>query len=54
MRICHRQYFSFYSPKSNIPKIYSPLYMPVVTFDYNEFLDLLGYQIPKDKLIEKP
>jgi len=53
MRICHRQYFSFYSPKSNIPKIYSPLYMPVVTFDYNEFLDLLGYQIPKDKLIEK-
>jgi hypothetical protein len=27
--------------------------MPVVTFDYNEFLDLLGYQIPKDKLIEK-
>ncbi len=27
--------------------------MPVVTFDYNDFIDLLGYQIPKDKLIEK-
>ena len=27
--------------------------MPVVTFDYNDFLDLLGYQIPKEELIER-
>ena len=27
--------------------------MPVVTFDYNDFIDLLGYQIPKQKLIDK-
>lgn len=27
--------------------------MTVVTFDYNDFLTLLGYQIPKDKFINK-
>ena len=27
--------------------------MPVVTFDYNDFINLLGYSIPKEKLIEK-
>jgi phenylalanyl-tRNA synthetase beta chain len=27
--------------------------MPLVTFDYNEFIDLLGYKIPKKELIEK-
>ena len=27
--------------------------MPVVTFDYNDFIDLLGYQIPKEELIER-
>jgi len=27
--------------------------MPVVTFDYNDFINLLGYKIPKDKLIER-
>ena len=27
--------------------------MPVVTFDYNDFINLLGYKIPKDKLVEK-
>jgi len=27
--------------------------MPVVTFDYNDFIDLLGYKIPKQELIEK-
>jgi len=27
--------------------------MPVVTFDYNDFIDLLGYQISKETLIDK-
>lgn len=27
--------------------------MPVVTFDYNDFLNLLGYKIPKEELLEK-
>jgi phenylalanyl-tRNA synthetase beta chain len=27
--------------------------MPVVTFDYDDFINLLGYKIPKDKLIDK-
>lgn len=27
--------------------------MPVVTFDYKDFINLLGYKIPKDKLIER-
>ena len=27
--------------------------MPVVTFDYNDFINLLGHKISKDKLIEK-
>jgi phenylalanyl-tRNA synthetase beta chain len=27
--------------------------MPVVTFDYNDFLNLLGYKIPKKELLEK-
>lgn len=27
--------------------------MPVVTFDYNDFIDLLGHKISKDELIEK-
>jgi len=27
--------------------------MPVVTFDYKDFVDLLGYNIPVEKLIEK-
>ncbi|RLF36746.1 MAG: phenylalanine--tRNA ligase subunit beta [Thermoplasmata archaeon] len=27
--------------------------MPVVTFDYNDFISLLGYKISKDELIEK-
>ena len=27
--------------------------MPVVTFDYNDFINLLGYKIPKEELIEK-
>ena len=27
--------------------------MPVVTFDYNDFIDILGYQIPKEQLLEK-
>jgi len=42
-----------YSPKSNKLKVYSTSCMPVVTFDYNDFINLLGYQITKDKLIEK-
>ena len=28
-------------------------YMPVITFDYNDYLELLGYEISKDKLIEQ-
>jgi len=27
--------------------------MPVVTFDYNDFINLLGYEIPKKELIER-
>ena len=27
--------------------------MPIVTFDYNDFINLLGYKIPKEKLIER-
>lgn len=27
--------------------------MPVVTFDYNDYLDLLGYQISKEELIQR-
>ena len=27
--------------------------MPVVTFDYNDFIDLLGHKISKDELVEK-
>ena len=27
--------------------------MPLVTFDYNDFINILGYKIPKDELIEK-
>jgi phenylalanyl-tRNA synthetase beta chain len=27
--------------------------MPLVTFKYNDFINLLGYKIPKEKLIEK-
>jgi phenylalanyl-tRNA synthetase beta chain len=27
--------------------------MPLVTFDYNDFLDILGYEISKDELIKK-
>jgi len=27
--------------------------MPVVTFDYNDFINILGYKIPKKELIEK-
>jgi len=27
--------------------------MPVVTFDYNDFLNLLGYKVPKKELLEK-
>ena len=27
--------------------------MPVVTFDYNDFIDLLGYNIKKEELLEK-
>ena len=26
--------------------------MPVVTFDYNDFIDLLGYKISKNELIK--
>jgi phenylalanyl-tRNA synthetase beta chain len=40
-------------PKSNKPKFYSPKYMPVITFDYNEFIDILGYSISKEELIQK-
>ena len=28
--------------------------MPLVTFDYQDFIQLLGYDIPKEKLIEAP
>ena len=27
--------------------------MPIVTFDYNDFISLLGYKIPKEQLIER-
>ena len=27
--------------------------MPVVTFDYNDFVNILGYKIPKQELVEK-
>jgi phenylalanyl-tRNA synthetase beta chain len=27
--------------------------MPVVTFDYNDFINLVGHKIPKDKLLER-
>ena len=27
--------------------------MPLVTFDYNDFIRLLGHKIPKETLIEK-
>jgi len=27
--------------------------MPIVTFDYNDFIDLLGYEISKDQLVER-
>ena len=27
--------------------------MPVVTFDYNDFINLLGYKISKEELINK-
>ena len=27
--------------------------MPVVTFDYNSFIELLGYKIPMKELIDK-
>ncbi len=27
--------------------------MPVITFDYNDFINLVGHKIPKDKLIER-
>jgi phenylalanyl-tRNA synthetase beta chain len=27
--------------------------MPVVTFDYNDFINILGHKIPKDELIER-
>lgn len=27
--------------------------MPVITFDYNDFIKLLGYRITKDKLVER-
>lgn len=27
--------------------------MPVITFDYNDFINLLGHKIPKDELVEK-
>jgi len=27
--------------------------MPVVTFDYNDFINILGYKIPKKELVEK-
>jgi phenylalanyl-tRNA synthetase beta chain len=41
------------SPKSNIPAFYSLVCMPLVTFKYNDFINLLGYTIPKETLIEK-
>jgi len=30
-----------------------PLDMPVVTFDYNDFINILGYKISKNELVEK-
>ena len=27
--------------------------MPVVTFDYNDFLNLLGYKLSKEKFLER-
>ncbi|RLF62588.1 MAG: phenylalanine--tRNA ligase subunit beta, partial [Thermoplasmata archaeon] len=27
--------------------------MPVVTFDYNDFLNILGYKLSKDKFLER-
>ena len=27
--------------------------MPVITFDYNDFIKILGYKISKNELIEK-
>ena len=27
--------------------------MPIVTFDYNDFINILGYKIPKNELVEK-
>ena len=27
--------------------------MPVVTFDYNDFLKIFGYEIPKEDLIKR-
>ncbi len=45
--------FDIYSPKPNIPKTYFTFNMPVVTFDYNDYINLLGYKISKEELIEK-
>ncbi len=33
--------------------IFLSVSMPVVTFDYNDFLNLLGYKVPKKELLEK-
>ncbi len=41
------------SPKSNIPPFHSQFYMPLVTFKYQDFTQLLGYTIPKETLIER-
>jgi len=54
-------YLKFYSTstffvttaKSNIPAFYSLICMPLVTFDYQDFIQLLGHNIPKQTLIER-
>ena len=37
----------------NIPRIYFPSHMPVISFDYNDFINLLGHEISKEELTEK-
>ena len=36
-----------------IPQTYSTLNMPVVTFDYNDFINVFGHKISKKELIER-
>lgn len=44
----------FVFPKSNKPvRIFPKSIMPVVTFDYRDFIDLLGHELPKKKLVEQ-